>query len=73
MTCQQARNILACVTIHEDRLEALQYVKRALVDANTQEGLDNILACFVFEEHKLQAMKILHTVNFISIFFPVSN
>jgi len=28
MTCQQARNILAAVTVHNDRLEALQYVKR---------------------------------------------
>ena len=28
MTCQQARHILASVTIHNDRLEALQYVKR---------------------------------------------
>lgn len=28
MTCQQARNILAAVTVQNDRLEALQYVKR---------------------------------------------
>ena len=28
MTCQQARNILAALFIPEDRLEALEYVKR---------------------------------------------
>lgn len=31
MTCQQARNILAAVTVHNDRLEALQYVKRLVI------------------------------------------
>ncbi len=55
MTCQQARNILASVTIHNDRLEALQYVKRALNDANTQEGNDYILSVFPFYEDKLKA------------------
>ena len=30
MTCQQARNILAAFFIPEDRLEALEYVKRYL-------------------------------------------
>jgi uncharacterized protein YdeI (YjbR/CyaY-like superfamily) len=28
MTCQQARNILAAISFSEDRLEALQYIKR---------------------------------------------
>lgn len=28
MTCQQARNILAAFSIPEDKLQALQYIKR---------------------------------------------
>lgn len=62
MTCQQARNILAVLTVHEDRLEALHYVKRALNDANTQEGVDNILSTFIFEDHKVEAMKMLSSI-----------
>ena len=28
MTCQEARSILAAVSVNEDRLQALQFVKR---------------------------------------------
>ncbi|CAF1285571.1 unnamed protein product [Rotaria sordida] len=62
MTCQQARNILASITVHNDRLEALQYVKRALNDAQTQEGTDYILSVFPFYEDKLKAGAILETI-----------
>lgn len=62
MTCQQARHILASVTVHNDRLEALQYVKRALNDAHTQEGTDYILSVFPFFDDKLKAAAILDTV-----------
>ncbi len=62
MSCQEARNILAAVSIPEDRLVALQYVKRALYDANLQEGIDNIVATFTFEEHKLKAARVLDSI-----------
>lgn len=62
MTCQQARSILAPITIHNDRLEALQFIKRALNDANTQEGTDYILSTFVYHEDRLKAADILKTV-----------
>ncbi len=41
---------------------ALQYVKRALYDANSQEGIDNIVATFTFEEHKLKAARVLDSI-----------
>jgi len=62
MTCQEARSILAAISVNEDRLQALQFVKRVLSDANTQEGVDNIVATFVYDEHKIIAAKILQTV-----------
>jgi len=62
MTCQQARTVLAAITVHNDRLEALQYVKRALNDAHTQEGTDSILSVFPFYEDKLKAGAILETI-----------
>lgn len=63
MTCQQASHILAAVSIPEDKLHALEYVKRAINDANTQEGQDYILNSFTFEDHKLIASRILKTVS----------
>jgi len=62
MSCQEARSILAAISIPEDRLAALQYVKRALYDANTQEGIDNIVHTFTFEEHKINAARMLQSV-----------
>lgn len=62
MSCQESRSILAALSIPEDRLAALQYVKRALYDANTQEGVDNIVATFTFDEHKMHAARILQSV-----------
>ena len=41
----------------------MQYVKRALYDANSQEGIDNIVAAFTFEEHKLTAARALNSVR----------
>lgn len=37
-------------------------MKRAIYDANTQEGVDNILFTFAFPEHKIMAMRILQTI-----------
>jgi hypothetical protein len=62
MSCQEARSILGAVSIPEDRLTALQYIKRALYDAGTQEGCDNIVSTFTFEEHKISAARLLGTV-----------
>lgn len=62
MSCQEARSILGAISIPEDRLNALQYIKRALYDANSQEGIDNIVSTFTFEEHKLTAARILGSV-----------
>lgn len=62
MTCQQARSILASISIANDKLEALQYIKRALNDAGSQEGVDNIINTFTFYEDKIKAAAILETV-----------
>lgn len=62
LSCQEARSLLASIPIPEDRLVALQYVKRALYDGNTQEGIDNIVSTYTFEEHKLTAARILKSV-----------
>lgn len=62
MSCQEARSILGAISIPEDRLNALQYIKRALYDANSQEGIDNIVSTFTFEEHKHTAARVLRSV-----------
>jgi len=62
MSCQEARSILGAIPIPEDRLNALQYVKRALYDAGTQEGCDYIVSTFTFEEHKISAARLLGSV-----------
>lgn len=62
MSCQEARSILGSLSIPEDRLTALHYVKRALYDTNTQEGIDNIVSTFTFAEHKITAARVLSTV-----------
>lgn len=63
MSCQEARSILGAISIPEDRLNALQYVKRALYDAGTQEGCDYIVSTFTFEEHKISAARLLGSVS----------
>lgn len=45
------------------------FKKRALYDANTQEGVDNIVATFTFDEHKMHAARILQSVTLYFSFF----
>ncbi|XP_074644139.1 uncharacterized protein LOC141900991 isoform X3 [Tubulanus polymorphus] len=63
MTCDEARLILATFTIHNDKLVALNHIKRVLSDCQTQLGLEYIMSAFPFEQDKLKAASILKTVR----------
>lgn len=69
MTCQQARHILASVTVHNDRLEALQYVKR--FDDLSQAEISGLL---LFRFHFIsRALNDAHTqegTDYILSVFP---
>lgn len=63
MTCQDARDIIGAVTVHNDKLVVLNCIKRALTDSETKLGEEYILSAFPFENDKYQALGILQTVS----------
>ncbi|CAD5117936.1 DgyrCDS6680 [Dimorphilus gyrociliatus] len=63
MTCSEARDIINCFTIGNDKLSALNVVKRYLTDCERVESIEFILSCFPFEKDKYCALSILKTVR----------
>ncbi|XP_052234188.1 uncharacterized protein LOC127846731 [Dreissena polymorpha] len=63
MSCQDARQIIATVTVHNDKLIVLDCVKRVLTDSQTALGMEHILSAFPFENDKMKALNILTTVS----------
>ncbi|KAG5445569.1 hypothetical protein CSKR_106925 [Clonorchis sinensis] len=64
MCCAEAREILNIIQLtNNDRLTALNCVKRTLVDHETTEGIEYILSAFPFETDKKKALEILATVS----------
>lgn len=63
MTCRDGREIINAVSIHNDKLIALDCIKRVLSDYQSKLGEEYILSAFPFENDKLRAMQILQTVN----------
>ncbi|KAK7481698.1 hypothetical protein BaRGS_00027071 [Batillaria attramentaria] len=63
MSCQEARDILTAINIHNDRLIALDSIKRVLTDYQTTVGEEYILSTFPFEGDKKTALAILRTVR----------
>ncbi|KAL4234433.1 hypothetical protein ACF0H5_006080 [Mactra antiquata] len=62
MTCQEGRQIIGAVTVHNDKLIVLDCIKRVLTDSQTKLGEEYILSAFPFENDKIKAMNILSTV-----------
>ncbi|WAR11550.1 hypothetical protein MAR_025730 [Mya arenaria] len=63
MSCADARQIINCVTVQNDKLIVLDCVKRALTDNQTKLGTEYILSAFPFENDKMKAFNILNTVS----------
>ncbi|CAG5134729.1 unnamed protein product [Candidula unifasciata] len=63
MTSREARSIVEAVSIHNDRLIALDCVKRVLTDSQTPLGEEYSLSSLIFENDKHRARSILHTVR----------
>ncbi|XP_013380317.1 uncharacterized protein LOC106162301 [Lingula anatina] len=63
MTCDQAREIIASASVHNDKLILLDCIKRALVDCQSRVGVEYILSAFTYEGDKMRAMSILNTVR----------
>jgi len=63
MTCSEARDIIGALSIHNDKIQALQSVKRVLSDHQTEQGVADILSAFPFEHDKNRAMQIMYTVH----------
>lgn len=63
MSCQDAREVLTAINIQNDRLIALDSIKRVLTDYQTVVGEEYILSTFPFEDDKNKALCILRTVR----------
>ncbi|GFS24451.1 hypothetical protein ElyMa_001664400 [Elysia marginata] len=63
MTCREARNIIEAVSIHNDRLIALDCVKRVLMDSQEELGEEYSLSNFIYENDKCRGRAIQHTVR----------
>lgn len=63
MSCSEARDVIGAVSIHNDKINALQCIKRYLGDCQTREGTEQILSCFPFENDKMMALRVLGTVR----------
>lgn len=63
MTCSEARDLIGALSIHNDKLKALECIKRVLCDCQTEQGVLNILSAFPFETDKNRAMQVLSTVR----------
>jgi len=63
MSCREARQIVEAVSIHNDRLIALDCVKRVLTDSQTELGGEYSLSNFIYENDKNRGRSIQHTVQ----------
>ncbi|KAH9515594.1 hypothetical protein Btru_011514 [Bulinus truncatus] len=63
MTCREARKIVEAVSIHNDRLIALDCVKRVLIDSQTTLGEEYSLSSMIYENDKSRARAIQQTVR----------
>lgn len=63
MSCQEAREVLNIITVQNDKLIALDCVKRVLTDYQSKLGEEYILSSFPFEDGKIMALGILKTVG----------
>ncbi|KAL8575953.1 hypothetical protein ACOMHN_027351 [Nucella lapillus] len=63
MSCRDGRDLLTAFSIHNDRLIALDSLKRVLSDYQTVVGEEYILTTFPFEGDKKMALNILGTVR----------
>ncbi|CAH1779492.1 unnamed protein product [Owenia fusiformis] len=63
MTCHEARDIISAVSVHNDKLIALDCIKRVLMDCDSRDGREYLLSAFPFEGDKLRALSIIHTVR----------
>lgn len=63
MSCREARQIVEAISIHNDRLIALDCVKRVLTDSNSNLGEEYSLSNFVYENDKCRGRAIQHTVQ----------
>lgn len=62
MTCEEAARVLDAFSVPNDKLLALQSLKRALKDAESPEGQAAILASIPYEPDRMVALQILSTV-----------
>lgn len=63
MTCREARQIVEAISIHNDRLIALDCVKRVLTDSQSNLGEEYSLSNFIYENDKCRGRSIQHTVQ----------
>ncbi|KAK3086631.1 hypothetical protein FSP39_021224, partial [Pinctada imbricata] len=63
MSCREGRDIINAVSVHNDKLIALDSIKRVLTDNQTKLGEEYILSAFPFENDKHKALQILRTVG----------
>uniref|UniRef100_A0A0B6ZHP0 DUF4476 domain-containing protein n=1 Tax=Arion vulgaris TaxID=1028688 RepID=A0A0B6ZHP0_9EUPU len=63
MTSREARSIVEAISIHNDRLIALDCVKRVLIDSKTPLGQEYSLSSLIYENDKHRARAILQTVS----------
>ena len=69
MTCEEAARVLDAFSVHNDKLLALESLKRALKDAESPEGQAAILASIPYEPDRFVALQILSTVSIQNIRF----
>jgi hypothetical protein len=62
MTCEEAARVIDAFSVHNDKLLALESLKRALKDAESPEGQAAILASIPYEPDRFVALQILSTV-----------
>ena len=63
MTCEEGARVLDAFSVHNDKLLALESIKRALKDAESPEGQAAILASIPYEPDRMVALQILSTVS----------
>ncbi|ESO81925.1 hypothetical protein LOTGIDRAFT_237224 [Lottia gigantea] len=63
MTCKEAKEVIGAVSIHKDKIDILECIKRVLTDNETKLGEEYILSAFPYEHDKNQALNVLNTVR----------
>jgi len=63
MSCRDARQIVEAISVHNDRLIALDCVKRVLTDSQSNLGEEYSLSNFIYENDKCRGRAIQNTVQ----------